>query len=148
MVPNITREDAIEAGKRFEQEAVIWGEKKGEGQFVFEYIEGDKTIQRRDVVLHDEDTQSREDFYSQERQSAGRKFLIPFFDEEYEMTEGQESEYDFPNLTEEQREGHSALLTEINERVEKSLDTTRTGKSRYHHRQILNLKLWELKTSL
>ncbi len=34
-------------------------------------------MQKRDVVLFDDEVQAREDFYSQERQSAGRKFYIP-----------------------------------------------------------------------
>ena len=70
MIPNITREDMVEAGKYFNQESVIWGEKTEENKFVFEYIEGDQTMQKRDAVLFDEEVQSREDFFSQERQSA------------------------------------------------------------------------------
>ena len=65
IIPNITREDMVEAGKYFNQESVIWGEKTGENQFVFEYIEGDQTLQRRDAVLFDDEVQAREDFYSQ-----------------------------------------------------------------------------------
>ena len=105
MIPNISREDMVEVGKYFDQESVIWGERVGDeedNKFIFEYIEGDKTIQKRDVVLFDEEVQSREDYYSQERQSAGRKFYIPFFDDEYEMEEGQVSEYDLPPLSEKQ----------------------------------------------
>ena len=93
--------------------------------------------QRRDVVLFDDEVQAREDFYSQERQSAGRKFYIPFFDDQYEMEEGHEYDYDLPNLTEQQREQHKDLIKEINDRVGHTLDTNRTPKSRWHHRQIL-----------
>ena len=99
IIPNITREDMVEAGQYFTQESIIWGEKTGENEFVFEYIEGDKTMQKRDVVLFDDEVQAREDFYSQERQSAGRKFYIPFFDDQYEMEEGQTPFYDLPDLT-------------------------------------------------
>ena len=115
IIPNITREDMVEAGQYFNQESVIWGEKTGEDEFVFEYIEGDKTIQKRDVVLFDDEVQAREDFYSQERQSAGRKFYIPFFDEQYEMEEGFEYDYDLPSLSETQREQNQELIKEINE---------------------------------
>ena len=65
MIPNITRDDIVEAGKKFSQESVIFGEKTGDNEFVFQYIEGDKTIQRRDVALFDDEVQAREDFFSQ-----------------------------------------------------------------------------------
>jgi hypothetical protein len=151
IIPNITRGDMVEAGKYFNQVSIIWGEKepsKNDNRFVFQYIEGDKTIQRRDVVLFGKDVQGREDFYSQERQSAGRKFYIPFFDDQYEMDEGEKYTYDIPPLTEEQRSEHSSLLEEIDSRVHRSLDDTRTQKSRWHHRQILRLRMKELKSKL
>jgi hypothetical protein len=148
MIPNITREDMVEAGQYFNQESVIWGEKTGEDKFVFEYIEGNKTLQKRDAVLFDDEVQAREDFFSQERQSAGRKFFIPFFDEQYEMEEGFEYDYDLPSLNETQREQNKELIKEINERVKNTLDTNRTPKSRWHHRQILKINLRELKNKL
>jgi len=148
IIPNITRKEMVEVGKYFDQESVIWGKRTGEDKFIFEYIEGDETIQTRDVVLFDEDVQSREDYYSQERQSAGRKFYIPFFDDEYEMEEGQSSEYNLPPLSEKQVKKHEKLITEINSRVALSLDFMRTEKSRWQHRQILRLRLRELKKKL
>ena len=148
MIPNITREDMVEAGQYFNQESVIWGEKTGEDKFVFEYIEGNKTLQKRDAVLFDDEVQAREDFFSQERQSAGRKFFIPFFDEQYEMEEGFEYDYDLPSLNETQREQNKELIKEINERVKNTLDTNRTPKSRWHHRRILKINLRELKNKL
>ena len=148
MIPNITRHDITEAGKYFNQESVIWGEKTDESQFVFEYIEGDDTIQKRDVALFDDDVQARDDFYSQERQSAARKFYIPFFDDQYEMEEGFEYDYDLPNLSEIQKENNKDLIREINNRIGYSLDTNRTTKSRYHHRHILRIKLRELKNKV
>ncbi len=148
IIPNITREDMVEAGLYFDLESVIWGAKSGEDKFVFEYIEGNETKQRRDVVLFDDEVQAREDFYSQERQSAGRNFYIPFFAAQYDMEEGHEYDYDLPNLTEQQREQHKDLIKEINDRVGHTLDTNRTPKSRWHHRQILRLKLRELKKNL
>jgi hypothetical protein len=148
IIPNITREDMVEAGQYFNQVSIIWGEKTGENQFVFEYIEGDKTMQKRDVVLFDDEVQAREDFYSQERQSAGRKFYIPFFDDQYEMEEGVEYDYDLPSLSEIQRKENQELIKEINDRVDRTLDTSRTPKSRWHHRQILRIKLRELKKKL
>jgi hypothetical protein len=148
IIPNITREDMVEAGQYFNQESVIWGLKTEENKFVFDYIEGEQTLQRRDVVLFDDDVQSREDFYSQERQSAGRKFFIPFFDEEYEMEEGVEYDYDLPSLSETQREQNKNLIKEINYRIANTLDVNRTPKSRWHHRQVLLLRLQKLKKNL
>ena len=148
MIPNITRDDITEAGKYFNQESVIWGEKTDENNFIFEYIEGDTTIQKRDAALFDDEVQSREDFFSQERQSAARKFYIPFFDDQYEMEEGFEYDYDLPSLSEDQRQQHKDLIKEINDRISYSLESRRPPKSRWHHRQILRLKLQELKKSL
>jgi hypothetical protein len=148
MIPNITREDMVEAGKYFNQESVIWGEKTEENKFVFEYIEGDQTMQKRDAVLFDEEVQSREDFFSQERQSAGRKFYIPFFDDQYEMEEGYEYAYDLPELTEKQQEQNKVLIKDINDRLGKSLEESRVPKSRWHHRQIAKVRLRELKKRL
>lgn len=82
IVPNISREDLINLGIRFNQQSVIWGSKR-EGDnpaFRFEYIEKDKTTQTRDVHVANDDVQSREDFYSAIK---GRKFIIPFFDDPY-----------------------------------------------------------------
>tara|TARA_R110000824_G_scaffold76698_8_gene194290 strand:+ start:2756 stop:3454 length:699 start_codon:yes stop_codon:yes gene_type:complete len=148
IIPNITRQDITEAGKYFNQESVIWGEKTTDSQFVFEYIEGDVTVQKRDVALFDDDVQAREDFYSQERQSSARKFYIPFFDDQYEMEEGQQSEYDLPSLTERQIENNKELIKEINDRISLSLDDSRTQKSRWQHRQVARLRLRDLKKRL
>ena len=105
-------------------------------------------MQKRNVVLFDDDVQAREDFYSQERQSAGRKFYIPFFDDQYEMEEGFEYDYDLPSLSEIQREQNKELIKEINDRIGYTLDSNRAAKSRWHHRQVLRLKLQELKNNL
>ena len=35
IIPNITREDMIEAGQYFNQESVIWGAKTAEDKFIF-----------------------------------------------------------------------------------------------------------------
>ena len=145
MIPNITRDDVVEAGQKFAQESVIFGEKTGDNKFVFQYIEGDKTLQRRDVALFDDEVQARDDFFSQERQAAGRKFYIPFFDDQYDMDESYQYEYDIPELTEQQREDNKDLINEINERINYSLNQETTAKHRWHHSQILKLRLRELK---
>ena len=156
IVNNITKDETIAAGKEFEQEAVIYGEKTFDENgmptgFRFYYIEGDQVVQVRDVVLSGEEVQDREDFYSQERQSAGRKFLIPFFDEEYEIDNIEEGNHNFiflPTLTDQQKVENKNLIEEINERAKKSMEESRTAKSRWHHRQILQVRLRELKNKV
>jgi hypothetical protein len=156
IVNNITKEETIAAGKEFEQESVIWGEKTFDDEgnptgFRFYYIEGSEVVQARDVVLTGEEVQARKDFYSQERQTAARKFVVPFFDEEYEVDSVDETQNNFvvlPLLTTEQEETNKKLIAEINERTRKSLEPSRTPKSRWHHRQILRLRLKELKKNL
>jgi hypothetical protein len=154
VVPNMSRHDAIEAGKEFDQEAVIWGEKratpKGTEFVEFEYIEGETPVQKRNVVLTGAEVQEKPDYYSQERQSAGRKFVIPFFDEEYEIDtlETEALAYEIPALTPEQQSSHKDLIKEINQRIDYSLDHGRTPKSRWHHRQLVRVKIKELKDNL
>ena len=152
IVNNITRSEAVAAGLEFEQEAIIWGEKTFDKEglptgFKFYYIEGDKVRQIRDIVLSGEEIQDREDFYSQERQSAGRKFVVPFFDEEYEIVTTDEVQHNFiflPPLNDRQQQTHKNLIDEINDRTRKSLEDNRTPKSRWHHRHLLRLGLKEL----
>ena len=151
IVNNIMKDEAIAAGKRFEQEAIIWGEKtfNDEGEptgFRFYYIEGDQVVQVRDVVLSGEEVQSREDFYSQERQSAGRKFVIPFFDVDYEVEGTSENNkyLSVMSLTDSQREAQKDIIEEINRRSKLALQENRTPKSRWHHRKIIQLKIDEL----
>lgn len=156
IVNNITKDETIAAGKEFDQEAVIYGKKTFDEEglptgFRFYYIEGDQTVQVRDIVLSGEEIQSQEDYYSQERQSAGRKFVVPFFDEEYEIENVDERQHNFvfiPQLTSTQKAEHQHLINEINERTRKSLEESRTPRSRWHHRNILKLRLKELKNKI
>lgn len=89
LIRNIPYHEMVELGYKFKQEAVIFATKKKDDPFMtFIYVDtttpsgtiGDK----KEVVLSDENVQSREDFYS----SVGmgdkeKKFLIPFFDDGY-----------------------------------------------------------------
>mgnify|MGYP003650102293 CR=1 FL=1 len=68
IIPNITREDMVESGVYFDQESVIWGAKTGEDKFVFEYIEGNETKQRRDVVLFDDEVRNLKRIYEKTNQ--------------------------------------------------------------------------------
>jgi len=140
IVPNITREDIVSLGIKYGQEAVIWGRKTteevGEPYFTFEYIEGDETIQTRDVSLGGAEVQGKEDFYSSKK---GRKFYIPFFDDAYEGATpsdgGRSVSLRGDELPSDSRvEG---LVHKINSHVKLSLEEKRTTKSRWHHRGLI-----------
>jgi len=140
LIPNMTKADAIELGIKYGQEAVIWGlkvsEKNSEPFFRFEYIEGDTTVQTRDVSLGSSSAQEREDFYSAKK---GRKFWIPFFDDAYEgakFTQGNRTISFTPDdLTGDPK--IESLVRKINKHVELSLQESRTPKSRWHHRRLI-----------
>lgn len=79
VVMNISRRQTVEYGKRYDQKSVIWGRKQDDKYvaFEFEYIEGERTTQTREIILSGEEISSRDDNYSKVE---GRKFVIPFFD--------------------------------------------------------------------
>ena len=77
--------------------------------------------------------------------------MIPFFDEEYEIDNIEEGNHNFiflPTLTDQQKVENKNLIEEINERAKKSMEESRTAKSRWHHRQILQVRLRELKNTV
>jgi len=143
IIPNMTRQDAVDIGKEFDQESVIWGKKMsedvGEPFFRFEYIETSDPSPRdsgervRDVSLGGAKAQEREDYYSLVK---GRKFYIPFFDDEYEGAKpadgGRRISLAKDELPDDERVDE--LVKKINYHVGKSLQESRTPKSRWHHR--------------
>tara|TARA_R110000796_G_scaffold220375_2_gene336482 strand:+ start:4012 stop:4764 length:753 start_codon:yes stop_codon:yes gene_type:complete len=140
LVPNITRDDIAALGIKYGQEAVIWGRKTteevGEPYFTFEYLEGDKTIQTRDVSLGGSEVQGKEDFYSSKK---GRKFYIPFFDDAYEGAKpadgGRSISLQGDELPDDSR--IEEIVHKINSHVKLSLEENRTSKSRWHHRGLI-----------
>jgi len=92
LIPHITKDDIITLGRRYGQEAVIWGEKKiddnGNPYFLFHWVgfdeEGNASINPADskpVSLSSfADIQKRKDFFSQ---IGSRKFIIPFDPDKY-----------------------------------------------------------------
>jgi len=134
LVPNITKEEIIELGNRFEQKSVIWGERV-QDKFVFSYIEGDTTIEQRDVVLFGSDTQKKDDNYSQSSKGP-EKFVIPFFDDDYEIVK--DSGLSNPSYS-------GPLTDEINERIDEVFESNRTRKRIWENRgvcKILRKKTW------
>ena len=156
MIPNMSKEHTIAAGNDYGQMAVIWGSKteddEGNPKIVFEYIEGRETIQKRDVVLvgiqkagngDPEDIQQRPDYYSEK---AGRKFVIPFFDEkfEFELDDGGLKEVllkeQVPNSVLAQK-----LLSKIEVRKKKLHVEGASRKYYWHHRCVLREHTIQLK---
>jgi hypothetical protein len=107
-VPHIDRTTLISLAARFGQKSVIWGQKKDD-LVQFEYIESSgnaeplspdsyTTTQTRNVVISGKEASEREDMFSAAPFPASgidkrtgqpvtpRKFVIPFFDPEYEKT--------------------------------------------------------------
>lgn len=73
---NIRKEALIKFGEEYDQKSIIYGERIGPANFEFQYIEGDIVISRK--IFHSLDDKAKA--YSEYK---GRKFIIPFFDEEY-----------------------------------------------------------------
>lgn len=86
LIPNISRKEMVDLGRWFDQESVIWGEKKfdpkGDPFFRFEYIPSETGLAAsvRTVHVANQDVQGRDDFYTM---VGGKKFIIPFFDDPY-----------------------------------------------------------------
>lgn len=82
IVPNISKELVTHLGIKFNQEAVIWGERKpNENKYVFYYINCN-TNEIQDVVEEvfvGNEAQTKEEYYTWVQ---GRKFYIPFFEEQ------------------------------------------------------------------
>jgi len=143
-ITNISRDDTSTLGEDFGQEAVIWGQKmRGDEDkpfFRFEYIEGHNTIQTRDVSLGGQEIEDRDDFYSEK---GGRKFFIPFFDDDYERARPKDSGRRISFEPEELDESAEVLnlVESINDRTKKLMQNSRTAKSKWHHRNMLRFEI-------
>jgi len=151
LIPNVTRQELANLGEKYSQEAVIWASKQSgtDGEFMrWEYMEGSNTIQTRDVSMGGSDVQGREDYYSQKR---GRKFIIPFFDPEYEDAQqsqgGRSIEKQVPPTDEEIPDGGQAkqLAESLKRRAKLCTDMTRTSRSRWHHRGCMLVEMKKLR---
>tara|TARA_R110000824_G_scaffold54471_3_gene150350 strand:+ start:139 stop:897 length:759 start_codon:yes stop_codon:yes gene_type:complete len=145
VVPHLSRTDAVSFGSQFQQEAVIWGEKISDlfddTFFRFEFIEGGVTKDTRNVSLGDTEAQKRQDFYSEK---AGRKFYIPFFDDEdigEATASSRESfmESEIPELAEAEM-----LVESIQKRNSFLSEKNRTLKSKWTHRALIKKELRSL----
>ena len=152
-IMNVSRDDVVVLGRDFKQEAVIWGQKRrtedGEPYYRFEYIEvesPDTPADVRNVSIASADVQDLEDYYSEK---SGRKFVIPFFDPKYEPEKANPSAggRTISFLEEEYKhiEASAPLVESINRRARLLGEDKRTAKSKWHHRNILQIDMRKLK---
>lgn len=97
IVQNIYKKDLIKLSNAFGQESCIFGSKQKDSEGVYvkwEYIENGVTQGEQTVYtnLAGSDVQSSEDFYTQVK---GRKFKIPFFDDENPQYKEPKSDYKY-----------------------------------------------------
>ena len=133
---NIPRSEATALGQDLGQESIIWGHREEDEEgayFNFEYIEGETTIQTRQVSMSGRDVQDRDDFYSQVK---GRKFVIPFFDDDYEGA-SMKVKTDLNELTEPQRVTYRKYIKCVKE----SLLEQKTPKYRWQKRGVAKVLL-------
>ena len=150
-IMNISRDDTTRLGLKFDQEAVIWGGKQRDQEdqpfFRFEYIEGNNTIQTRDVSLGGQEIEKRDDFYSEKGK---RKFVIPFFDDEYESARqsdgGRRISFEEQELAE--NEEAVKIAQSINERNNYLFEDDRAPKSIWHHRNVMREEIKKLQSLL
>ena len=134
MVNNISKEEAVELGQKYGQEAVIYGEKQKDDDgvyFRFDYVERGNTINSRNVSVGGDTAQRRDDFYSSVK---GKKFFIPFFDDEYEDIK---TAYQMKEAELEERE--LEYLEEYERRLALTLEQDRTAKSKWQHRGVMKM---------
>lgn len=129
IINNITRTDALQIGKHFKQDTIIFGFKNPTKtgmtfQMIVSYpcsvnkIVGEVVAER--VVFQAVD-KTAEDYYSQIK---GRKFIIPFFDDDYFESEWSGGAINKVNLPEETQDKLKRLIAE-------SLKEHKTGKYRW-----------------
>ena len=125
-IPNITKDEALSLGKMFSQESIIYGEKTTEGEYDTMTIQMIYTDERfgdisgeRKVFIN---MNNADDYYSKVK---GRKFQIPFFDEDFEN-----ANWDYKsgainkNIIKDE-----TISNELNEYVNKILNENRSTKS-------------------
>ncbi len=139
-IPNINKKEALELGKQYNQESIIFGEKLKDAKdgktydgMTFSLIYTDdrygQVLAQRDVFIN---MNNADDYYTKVK---GRKFQIPFFDDEHTSTQfapssGVIKEQGLPDTTIQALQAQSNIITEAN----------RTAKSRWINRGVL-LKL-------
>lgn len=130
MIYNISLEDALNIGYRYNQESVIFIEKDND-EVLYQYWEREEdgeyelTHSREDYLNMDD----AEDFYTQV--SRNFKFQIPFFDGSDENQEIMNEQIDYLN---EVVQGRVNSDKSIEHKIEMTLESNRSGSSKYRHR--------------
>ena len=135
--PNIDKEEALQLGKDFNQESIIFGEKSTDSKdgkscdgMTFSLIYTDhrygQTYAQKDVFVN---MDSADDYYTKVK---GRKFQIPFFDDDYAAAQFT------PSNGAISKQGLSELLiVKLELQSQIILEVGRTGKSRWLNRGAL-----------
>jgi len=162
-VPNITKSDAMVFGREWEQNTIIFAEKvyKEENNKSYKGMKIDllwtfpkekygNVDGTRYVFINNND---REDYYSIVK---GRKFYIPFYDDENEVndekgklgtnvTNYEKAYWNGGKIDGIERHFEPSDVEEINKYIKESLDESKMGKYRWHHRGITRNKMNKLK---
>ena len=140
-IPNITKDEALNLGKMFSQESIIYGEKTTEGEYDTMTIQMIYTDERfgdisgeRKVFIN---MNNADDYYSKVK---GRKFQIPFFDEDFDNANWG---YNIGAINKNQIKDET-ISNELNEYVNKILSENRSSKSRWINRGVLKNTLKNL----
>ena len=136
-IPNINKDEALDLGKQYNQETIIFGEKSTDSKdgksydgMAFSLIYTDhrygQTYEQRDVFVN---MDSADDYYTKVK---GRKFQIPFFDDDYAAAQFT------PSNGAISKQGLSELLiVKLELQSQIILEVGRTGKSRWLNRGAL-----------
>lgn len=142
LINNIERDVLQAFAKFYFQESYIYGflstQTNGETGMIFEYWQQNKDgkgnfelLSQRKIFVRVKD--DAEDFYSEVK---GRKFIIPFFDDEFKDAEW----FGGNVIKKENITGQDYILNEIESLLEGSLDEKRAGYSRWTSRG----RMWEM----
>ena len=136
-IPNINKDEALDLGKQYNQETIIFGEKSTDSKdgksydgMAFSLIYTDhrygQTYAQRDVFVN---MDSANDYYTKVK---GRKFQIPFFDDDYAAAQFT------PSNGAISKQGLSELLiAKLQQQSQDALGVGKTGKSRWLNRGAL-----------
>ena len=136
-IPNINKDEALDLGKQYNQETIIFGEKSTDSKdgkscdgMTFSLIYTDhrygQTYAQKDVFVN---MDSADDYYTKVK---GRKFQIPFFDDDYSAAQFT------PSNGAISKQGLSELLiVKLELQSQIILEVGRTGKSRWLNRGAL-----------
>ena len=136
-IPNINKDEALDLGKQYNQETIIFGEKSTDSKdgksydgMTFSLIYTDNRFgqieAQRDVFVN---MDNADDFYTKVK---GRKFQIPFFDDDYAAAQFA------PSNGAISKQGLSELLiAKLQQQSQDALGVGKTGKSRWLNRGAL-----------